>query len=232
MRTIARQFPVVFIAGLTALASSLAISNLSEGVLLSAHPFIHALRSFGLGFMSAGLVLWIDLCREASGKRDVSTPLGILVAGGSALLAITLLAPFAAWSSMLSWAGVAINAGALLIGVAVMVLDPAYPCHLAVAWPDGGLEHPDPHVPALDLRRPDHLTLEPEDLTRIDGIGPSIQAILNQSGIVTYQDVAERSPEELRDILRSAHLRAPVNAAKWRQQAAEIAQNRQLRPGT
>jgi hypothetical protein len=208
---------------------SLAYSELSEGILFSSHPFIHALRIFGLGIMAAALVLWIDLCREVGGRPELTPLYGITTLSGSLLLLISLMDPFSAWSSTLGWAGLSINAAALLVGFMATIVRPAYPSHLAVAWPDGGLEHPDPHVPALDLRRLDHLTIEPQDLTEIDGIGPAIQSILNQAGIVTFDDIAHLTPERLRDLLRVAHLRAPVDTTTWPSQAAELDQRELVR---
>src|SRR5574341_1144506 len=222
MRTIARQYPLVFLLGLTALASSLAYSQISQGILFSTHPFIQALRTFGLGMMAAALVLWIDLCREVSHRPELTALYGIATLSGSTLLVISLIAPFSPLSSTLGWTGLLINGAALLVGFLASLISPAYPSHLAVAWPDGGLEHPDPHIPALDLRRPDHLTIEPQDLTEIDGIGPAIQSLLNQAGIVTFDDIAHLTPDRLRDVLRTAHLRAPLDPATWPSQAMDL----------
>ena len=44
----------------------------------------------------------------------------------------------------------------------------------------------------------------PQDLTIIEGIGPKIEAILNEGGINTWLDLAERDIEEIKSILVTA----------------------------
>lgn len=222
MRTLAREFPVVLFAGLTALVSSLALSSLSQDSLLGSAPVVVALRAFGLGYIAAGFVLWADLCRETTGKAELSDLLGLLTVTGCVALLISVLLPLSGISPLLNWAGLGLTGAGLVIALVAMIADPAYPSHFATVWPDGGEAHPDPHIPALDLRRPDHLSVEAQDLTVIEGIGPTIQAVLNQAGIITFADVAHRSPEELEKIVRAAHLRAPVNPAKWTEQAQRL----------
>jgi predicted flap endonuclease-1-like 5' DNA nuclease len=59
-----------------------------------------------------------------------------------------------------------------------------------------------------------------DTLTRIEGIGPKIQSILYESGITTFQAVAEASSETLTDILQTAGFQAPFDASSWPEQAA------------
>ncbi|MGC9335822.1 MAG: DUF4332 domain-containing protein, partial [Anaerolineae bacterium] len=49
---------------------------------------------------------------------------------------------------------------------------------------------------------PTEVVREPQDLTRIEGIGPKISQVLQGAGILTFEDLAERKPEELVQILR------------------------------
>jgi hypothetical protein len=62
--------------------------------------------------------------------------------------------------------------------------------------------------------------VEPDTLTRIEGIGPQIQRILHESGITTFQAVAEAGSDELTDILQTAGFQAPFDASSWPEQAA------------
>lgn len=60
-----------------------------------------------------------------------------------------------------------------------------------------------------------------DDLTQIEGIGPKAQAVLYQAGIRTFQDLAQSTPETLRQILVAAGLKT-VNPQTWPEQAALV----------
>jgi len=45
---------------------------------------------------------------------------------------------------------------------------------------------------------------EPDDLTRIEGVGPKVQELLNQAGISTFAELAKRTPEQLTETLDAA----------------------------
>jgi predicted flap endonuclease-1-like 5' DNA nuclease len=60
-----------------------------------------------------------------------------------------------------------------------------------------------------------------DDLTQIEGIGPKAQAALYQAGLRTYQDLAQSTPEALRQILVAAGLKT-VSPQTWPEQAALI----------
>ena len=57
-----------------------------------------------------------------------------------------------------------------------------------------------------------------DDIKLIEGIGPKTEALLNAAGIVTFADLAAKSPEELLVILREAGGRGTPDT--WPQQAA------------
>jgi predicted flap endonuclease-1-like 5' DNA nuclease len=59
----------------------------------------------------------------------------------------------------------------------------------------------------------------PDDLTRIEGIGPKIRTILQAAGIRTFADLADADATHLKQILVDAGLRIH-NPASWPQQAA------------
>lgn len=58
--------------------------------------------------------------------------------------------------------------------------------------------------------------LQPEDLTKIEGIGPKIQEALNEAGIKSYRKLSVTSAEQLKEILKSFPM---VNPSTWSQQA-------------
>ena len=43
-----------------------------------------------------------------------------------------------------------------------------------------------------------HMTKEADDLTQINGIGPTFAQRLNAAGIITFADLAEQTPEYIR----------------------------------
>jgi hypothetical protein len=66
---------------------------------------------------------------------------------------------------------------------------------------------------------------EPDDLSRIEGIGPEISAVLVAAGIATFSELAAREPEELKRILVASGVRRG-DPATWPKQAALAAQGR------
>lgn len=59
-----------------------------------------------------------------------------------------------------------------------------------------------------------------DDLKVIEGIGPKIAELLYRAGIRTFSDLAETSPEKLKEILRQAGSRYQMHdPATWPQQA-------------
>ena len=59
---------------------------------------------------------------------------------------------------------------------------------------------------------------EPDDLRRIEGIGPKISAALQAAGLVTFAQVAATEADSLRQILREGGIRM-ANPATWPEQA-------------
>lgn len=219
MNAYRRHFALVFFSGAIALAGAIAYSSITTGLLFFPHSFLIALGAFGLGNMAAGFTLWISLCRQLGGKPTLNTLFDFLIVSGSLLLFINLFVAGRPYSPMLTWAGLGLVGSALVIGLLAMLIDPAYPCAIATRWPEGGEKHPNPYVPALELRRPGGYAVAPQDLTVIEGIGPRIQEILNQVGIINYKDLIYRDPEELRELLAEYHVTAPVDPSTWPEQA-------------
>jgi predicted flap endonuclease-1-like 5' DNA nuclease len=63
---------------------------------------------------------------------------------------------------------------------------------------------------------------EPDDLTRIEGIGPKISGVLQEAGITTFAQLADADPEGLSEILEAAdpRLRRLADPTTWPEQAA------------
>jgi predicted flap endonuclease-1-like 5' DNA nuclease len=63
---------------------------------------------------------------------------------------------------------------------------------------------------------------EPDDLTRIEGIGPKISGLFQDAGILTFAQLAASRPEELSQILREEDERLArlADPSTWPQQAS------------
>lgn len=66
---------------------------------------------------------------------------------------------------------------------------------------------------------------EPDDLRRIEGIGPKVANLLNAAGITTFAHLAETEARRLREILSEANLRF-INPETWPEQAELAAAER------
>lgn len=212
MKTWAKQFALVFFTGLIALAAALGYGAMI-GDLLNSHPFLVALRFFGLSYMAGGLVLWIALRRDEAGKPGLNPFLGLLSGVGGILALVGMVFPFSDVSYLLGLGGLGLAASALLIGFLAMVFAPAYPRPIEKRWEVEAPASAESHQPV------DEHVSEPQDLTRIEGIGPKLQEVLYQAGISTYADLAAREPEEIGSIVKAASFRAPFDPATWPKQA-------------
>jgi large subunit ribosomal protein L17 len=68
---------------------------------------------------------------------------------------------------------------------------------------------------------------EPDDLTRIEGIGPKVQQLLNQAGITTFAELANRTPAQLDEILDAAgSIYKAMDESSWPKQAALAAEGK------
>ena len=67
----------------------------------------------------------------------------------------------------------------------------------------------------------------PDDLTKVEGVGPKVQEILNAYGVVTYGQLSATSPEKLREMLAAAGgIMATMNPDTWPAQAQMAAEGR------
>ena len=65
--------------------------------------------------------------------------------------------------------------------------------------------------------------VEPDDLKRIEGIGPKISSVMNEGGIYTFAAMAAATPERLQEILDQASIRL-ADPGTWPEQARLAAQ--------
>ncbi|MBN1485586.1 MAG: DUF4332 domain-containing protein [Chloroflexia bacterium] len=85
---------------------------------------------------------------------------------------------------------------------------------------------PTPAASALEPVKPIAVTpAKPEDLTRIEGIGPKISGLLRDAGIVTFAQLAGTAPERLKQILGEALLRL-ADPQSWPDQARLAAEGK------
>jgi predicted flap endonuclease-1-like 5' DNA nuclease len=61
--------------------------------------------------------------------------------------------------------------------------------------------------------------LEPDDLTRIEGIGPRISGLLQGAGIASFAQLAEAEVSQLNEILEGAGLGGLADPTTWPRQA-------------
>ena len=63
------------------------------------------------------------------------------------------------------------------------------------------------------------MTAEPDDLTKINGIGAVFQTVLHNAGIRSYATLARASVEELDAIIEASGRSRPGRLETWPQQA-------------
>jgi len=71
----------------------------------------------------------------------------------------------------------------------------------------------------------------PDDLTRIDGIGPSYADALYKAGICTYEHLAAALPSELAEILLTPAIGSEFDFDHWIEQAVRLANVKQRNAG-
>ena len=65
---------------------------------------------------------------------------------------------------------------------------------------------------------------KPDDLKKIEGIGPKIEQLLHEAGILTFSDLAASTAERVKEILSAAGPRYAIHdPATWPQQAGMAA---------
>jgi len=75
-----------------------------------------------------------------------------------------------------------------------------------------------------EIMEPADEIIEPDDLKKIEGIGPKISGLLIEQGIKTFSQLAGKNTEEIQTILDEAKIRI-ANPATWAEQAKLAADN-------
>lgn len=76
-------------------------------------------------------------------------------------------------------------------------------------------------VPVVALAPEPVLPIIPDDLKIVEGIGPKIEQLLNKEGILTFAQLANISPERIKEILVAAGSRFQMHdPTTWPQQSA------------
>jgi predicted flap endonuclease-1-like 5' DNA nuclease len=76
-------------------------------------------------------------------------------------------------------------------------------------------------VPAVALAPEPVVPIIPDDLKIVEGIGPKIEQLLNKEGILTFAQLANTSPERIKEILVAAGSRFQMHdPTTWPQQSA------------
>ncbi|MGD1994822.1 MAG: helix-hairpin-helix domain-containing protein [Anaerolineae bacterium] len=83
--------------------------------------------------------------------------------------------------------------------------------------------HPEPAHPPVT--RVQAVAESPDDLKRIEGIGPKIASVLNAAGIMTFAQLAATGVDELERIVREGGVRLAFPES-WSEQAALAAEGR------
>jgi predicted flap endonuclease-1-like 5' DNA nuclease len=105
------------------------------------------------------------------------------------------------FAGMVWWAGLLVLLGAILV------------VWLSLMWqarqsPTDGDSHLEGHPGGEESGHAQSVAgVVSDDLTRIEGIGPKIQQVLNEAGIFTFNQLAESDTRDLEAVLRQAGLR-------------------------
>lgn len=76
-------------------------------------------------------------------------------------------------------------------------------------------------TPVVALAPESVVPIIPDDLKIVEGIGPKIEQLLNKEGILTFVQLANTSPERIKEILVAAGSRFQMHdPATWPQQSA------------
>lgn len=128
----------------------------------------------------------------------------------------------AGWSVYRLWRRCCERGGGRSVGL-IPCPEPAPPSPPLVEPAPGPIELP-AYVAAEESPAPEPAPPSaPDDLSRIEGIGPKVAQLLAAAEIRTFAQLAATTPEQLREILQQARLRF-MNPETWPEQAALAAQ--------
>jgi small subunit ribosomal protein S2 len=64
---------------------------------------------------------------------------------------------------------------------------------------------------------------EPDDLTKVEGIGPMYASLLTDAGVSTYAQLASKSQTDIEKLIKDAGKRRPASVETWAEQAGYAA---------
>jgi predicted flap endonuclease-1-like 5' DNA nuclease len=87
--------------------------------------------------------------------------------------------------------------------------------------------HIDTQAESLPFENTSEVSIQADDLKRLEGIGPKIEELLNGAGIHTWKQLSLTSPEVLATILQRAGDRFRIHdPSSWPEQARLLAEGR------
>jgi len=230
----AKQFALVFLFGFAIMVFALGYGGITNDI-FSELPLLVALRALGAGLMASGMTLWVAARRDEAGKPELNPLLYFLAVSGTLVLIVAAAANMQPFMPLLTQVGIGLTLGGMLLALIIMAFMPAFPKPFTSTWPEGGEpessppsdhahEHEQVSAPHTGHAPASTGTGKADDLTRIEGIGPKLQQILRDAGVMTYADLAAQSPDAITGMIREAGFKAPFDAATWPRQAQLAAQ--------
>ncbi|MGQ9889612.1 MAG: DUF4332 domain-containing protein [Aggregatilineales bacterium] len=157
-------------------------------------------------FLLAALIAINNVVNQLTSLDNWWLPLLLVIAG----LALALIPE--GWS----WRGVT-RAEEAEADAAIKALQEAAAPALPAARPQAALAPPAAEAEPAPAPEPEAAA---DDLTKIEGIGPKMQAALTAAGITTFAQLAQASEDELRAAIEAAGMRLAPSVKTWAEQAA------------
>jgi len=85
--------------------------------------------------------------------------------------------------------------------------------------PEPEVTEPEPEPPAVTAAPVAESTGEPDDLTKVEGIGPKYRDVLLAAGIDTYEKLSQLSEDEIVEIIKQGGARKSASISTWAEQA-------------
>jgi len=217
VQTWAKRFAIVFGIGFTiyvyAVGAGMAIGQSTSEV-----AGLRGLRYLGGGLMVGGMTLWIAKSRIEGDRPGLNPMFGILLVFSTALLLLGAIASAASGEVFLLplQGGLASAVLALVVGLLSMVIAPPEPTPAYdYPWMNPAF---DPSRDAYAAGQVVPTAGYADDLTRIQGIDEKVIGALAEAGLHHFSELANTSPETLREILEDAGL-GTIDPATWPEQA-------------
>jgi predicted flap endonuclease-1-like 5' DNA nuclease len=100
------------------------------------------------------------------------------------------------------------------------------PAPVAEAEPPARMAEVEALAPVVEAPEPEPAPPTPDNLQRIEGIGPKIASILRAAGIMTFAQLAASDVDRLREILTEAGIARLADPTTWPEQASLAAEGK------